>query len=122
MHNAYRYIICTVIQGSSVLIFDQSWTLFRTTAFTKRHQTVPEASALVMRRTTIRSLPISFKLLLRLSLQDPEPLPYLQHQDPYTFNINLFVSLKGITHTHTRKWLNLFYCNISEHFLLLLPC
>ncbi|XP_017295742.1 fumarylacetoacetase isoform X1 [Kryptolebias marmoratus] len=29
------------------------------------------------------------------SIQDPEPLPYLQHQDPYTFNINLFVSLKG---------------------------
>ncbi|TKS70352.1 Fumarylacetoacetase [Collichthys lucidus] len=29
------------------------------------------------------------------SIQDPEPLPYLQHQDAYTFNINLFVSLKG---------------------------
>ncbi|KAK7912779.1 hypothetical protein WMY93_012990 [Mugilogobius chulae] len=28
-------------------------------------------------------------------VQDPEPLPYLQHQDPYTFNINLFVALKG---------------------------
>lgn len=28
-------------------------------------------------------------------IQDPEPLPYLQHPDPYTFNINLFVSLKG---------------------------
>ncbi|XP_028986146.1 fumarylacetoacetase isoform X3 [Betta splendens] len=28
-------------------------------------------------------------------IQDPEPLPYLQHHDPYTFNINLFVSLKG---------------------------
>ncbi|XP_076593021.1 fumarylacetoacetase [Chaetodon auriga] len=28
-------------------------------------------------------------------IQDPEPLPYLQHQDDYTFNINLFVSLKG---------------------------
>lgn len=28
-------------------------------------------------------------------VQDPEPLPYLQHHDPYTFNINLFVSLKG---------------------------
>nr|XP_015809339.2 fumarylacetoacetase isoform X2 [Nothobranchius furzeri] len=28
-------------------------------------------------------------------IQDPEPLPYLQHQDAYTFNINLFVSLKG---------------------------
>nr|XP_057934296.1 fumarylacetoacetase [Doryrhamphus excisus] len=28
-------------------------------------------------------------------IQDPEPLPYLQHQDPFTFNINLFVSLKG---------------------------
>ncbi|KAM9461739.1 fumarylacetoacetase [Clarias gariepinus] len=29
------------------------------------------------------------------TMQDPEPLPYLQHQDPYTFNINLFVSIKG---------------------------
>ncbi|XP_033845906.2 fumarylacetoacetase [Periophthalmus magnuspinnatus] len=29
------------------------------------------------------------------SIQDPEPLPYLQHQDPYTFNINLFVAIKG---------------------------
>ncbi|XP_054627700.1 fumarylacetoacetase [Dunckerocampus dactyliophorus] len=28
-------------------------------------------------------------------IQDPEPLPYLQHQDAFTFNINLFVSLKG---------------------------
>uniref|UniRef100_A0A672ZTM5 Fumarylacetoacetase n=1 Tax=Sphaeramia orbicularis TaxID=375764 RepID=A0A672ZTM5_9TELE len=28
-------------------------------------------------------------------MSDPEPLPYLQHQDPFTFNINLFVSLKG---------------------------
>uniref|UniRef100_A0A665T7M3 Fumarylacetoacetase n=1 Tax=Echeneis naucrates TaxID=173247 RepID=A0A665T7M3_ECHNA len=29
------------------------------------------------------------------AVQDPEPLPYLQHHDSYTFNINLFVSLKG---------------------------
>uniref|UniRef100_A0A8C6T631 Fumarylacetoacetase n=1 Tax=Neogobius melanostomus TaxID=47308 RepID=A0A8C6T631_9GOBI len=29
------------------------------------------------------------------AVQDPEPLPYLQHPDPYTFNINLFVSVKG---------------------------
>ncbi|KAM9319172.1 fumarylacetoacetase [Pholidichthys leucotaenia] len=28
-------------------------------------------------------------------IQDPEPLAYLQHTDAYTFNINLFVSLKG---------------------------
>uniref|UniRef100_A0A3Q3WQD1 Fumarylacetoacetase n=1 Tax=Mola mola TaxID=94237 RepID=A0A3Q3WQD1_MOLML len=28
-------------------------------------------------------------------IQNPEPLKYLQHHDPYTFNINLFVSLKG---------------------------
>ncbi|XP_037614790.1 fumarylacetoacetase [Sebastes umbrosus] len=28
-------------------------------------------------------------------IQDPEPLPYLQHPDAYTLNINLFVSLKG---------------------------
>ncbi|KAL2088990.1 hypothetical protein ACEWY4_015889 [Coilia grayii] len=29
------------------------------------------------------------------AVQDPEPLPYLRHQDDYTFDINLFVSLKG---------------------------
>ncbi|XP_062327846.1 fumarylacetoacetase isoform X2 [Osmerus eperlanus] len=29
------------------------------------------------------------------ALQDPEPLPYLRHDDAYTFNINLFVSVKG---------------------------
>ncbi|XP_028812183.1 fumarylacetoacetase [Denticeps clupeoides] len=28
-------------------------------------------------------------------VQDPKPLPYLSHDDPYTFNINLFVSVKG---------------------------
>uniref|UniRef100_A0A3P9QG10 Fumarylacetoacetase n=1 Tax=Poecilia reticulata TaxID=8081 RepID=A0A3P9QG10_POERE len=31
-------------------------------------------------------------------LQDPQPLQYLQHEDAYTFNINLFVSLKGTVH------------------------
>lgn len=54
--------------------------------------------------TSIMLLSMSLKLLFLLSLQDPEPLPYLQHPDPYTFNINLFVSLKG--NTHTIKWLN----------------
>ncbi|RXM90946.1 Fumarylacetoacetase [Acipenser ruthenus] len=29
------------------------------------------------------------------SVQDPKPLPYLCHDDPYTFDINLFVSVKG---------------------------
>lgn len=29
------------------------------------------------------------------AVQNPEPLPYLRHKDYYTFNINLFVSLKG---------------------------
>ncbi|XP_029310540.1 fumarylacetoacetase isoform X1 [Cottoperca gobio] len=28
-------------------------------------------------------------------IQDPQPLPYLQHPDAYTLNINLFVSLKA---------------------------
>uniref|UniRef100_A0A673KHU3 Fumarylacetoacetase n=1 Tax=Sinocyclocheilus rhinocerous TaxID=307959 RepID=A0A673KHU3_9TELE len=28
-------------------------------------------------------------------LQDPVPLPYLRHDEPYTFNINLFVAVKG---------------------------
>uniref|UniRef100_A0A673KLE3 Fumarylacetoacetase n=1 Tax=Sinocyclocheilus rhinocerous TaxID=307959 RepID=A0A673KLE3_9TELE len=29
-------------------------------------------------------------------LQDPVPLPYLRHDEPYTFNINLFVAVKGV--------------------------
>lgn len=29
------------------------------------------------------------------AVQDPEPLPYLRHDDAYTFNINLFVSVRG---------------------------
>ncbi|KAI5101227.1 fumarylacetoacetase isoform X1, partial [Silurus meridionalis] len=29
------------------------------------------------------------------TVQDPEPLPYLRHRDPFTFNIKLFVSVKG---------------------------
>eukprot|EP00062_Callorhinchus_milii_P002403 gi/632938548/ref/XP_007905410.1/ PREDICTED: fumarylacetoacetase isoform X1 [Callorhinchus milii] len=29
------------------------------------------------------------------TVQDPKPLPYLCHNDPYTFDINLFVSIKG---------------------------
>ena len=37
--------------------------------------------------------------LFLLYLQNPEPLKYLQHHDPYTFNINLFVSLKGTAQT-----------------------
>uniref|UniRef100_A0A8C1TF26 Fumarylacetoacetase n=1 Tax=Cyprinus carpio TaxID=7962 RepID=A0A8C1TF26_CYPCA len=28
-------------------------------------------------------------------LQDPAPLPYLHHDEPYMFNINLFVTVKG---------------------------
>nr|XP_006628683.1 PREDICTED: fumarylacetoacetase isoform X1 [Lepisosteus oculatus] len=28
-------------------------------------------------------------------VQDPKPLPYLCHEDPYTFDIHLFVSVKG---------------------------
>ncbi|CAK6970421.1 fumarylacetoacetase [Scomber scombrus] len=49
--------------------------------------------------TTISPWVVPMEALLPFAesnvIQDPEPLPYLQHQDPYTFNINLFVSLKG---------------------------
>lgn len=44
-------------------------------------------------------------LLLVVFFQDPEPLSYLQDPDPYTFNINLFVSIKG---TALTDWLELF--------------
>ena len=30
-----------------------------------------------------------------LSFQDPKPLPYLQHDDKYNYDINLEVKLKG---------------------------
>uniref|UniRef100_A0A3B4UDV8 Fumarylacetoacetase n=1 Tax=Seriola dumerili TaxID=41447 RepID=A0A3B4UDV8_SERDU len=55
--------------------------------------------------TTISPWVVSMEALLPFaepnSIQDPEPLPYLQHQDAYTFNINLFVSLKGTVHKVT---------------------
>lgn len=33
--------------------------------------------------------------VLANTVQDPKPLPYLLHEDPYAFDINLFVSIKG---------------------------
>ncbi|XP_041796685.1 fumarylacetoacetase [Chelmon rostratus] len=49
--------------------------------------------------TTISPWVVPMEALLPFAepnpVQDPEPLPYLQHHDAYTFNINLFVSLKG---------------------------
>ncbi|XP_070689153.1 fumarylacetoacetase [Pempheris klunzingeri] len=49
--------------------------------------------------TTISPWVVPMEALLPFAepnpIQDPEPLPYLQHQDPYTFNMNLFVSLTG---------------------------
>uniref|UniRef100_A0AAY4ECH9 Fumarylacetoacetase n=1 Tax=Denticeps clupeoides TaxID=299321 RepID=A0AAY4ECH9_9TELE len=37
-------------------------------------------------------------------VQDPKPLPYLSHDDPYTFNINLFVSVKGTAELRYMYW------------------
>ncbi|XP_061101933.1 fumarylacetoacetase [Conger conger] len=49
--------------------------------------------------TTISPWVVPMEALLPFAhpnaVQDPEPLPYLRHADAYTFNINLFVSLKG---------------------------
>ncbi|GAA6224439.1 fumarylacetoacetase [Lates japonicus] len=49
--------------------------------------------------TTISPWVVPMEALLPFAepnpVQDPEPLLYLQHTDAYTFNINLFVSLKG---------------------------
>ncbi|XP_063333363.1 fumarylacetoacetase [Pelmatolapia mariae] len=49
--------------------------------------------------TTISPWVVPMEALLPFAepnpIQDPEPLPYLQHHDAYTFNINLLVSLKG---------------------------
>ncbi|XP_051919939.1 fumarylacetoacetase isoform X1 [Hippocampus zosterae] len=49
--------------------------------------------------TTISPWVVPMEALLPFAepnpIQDPQPLPYLQHEDAYTFNINLFVSLKG---------------------------
>ncbi|XP_061740169.1 fumarylacetoacetase [Nerophis ophidion] len=49
--------------------------------------------------TTISPWVVPMEALLPFAepnpVQDPEPLPYLRHQDPYTFNIKLFISLKG---------------------------
>ncbi|KAJ8247610.1 hypothetical protein GJAV_G00248270 [Gymnothorax javanicus] len=49
--------------------------------------------------TTISPWVVPMEALLPFAqpnaVQDPEPLPYLRHADAYTFDINLFVSLKG---------------------------
>ncbi|XP_057695608.1 fumarylacetoacetase [Corythoichthys intestinalis] len=49
--------------------------------------------------TTISPWVVPMEALLPFAepnpVQDPQPLPYLRHVDPYTFDINLFVSLKG---------------------------
>uniref|UniRef100_A0A3Q0T9W0 Fumarylacetoacetase n=1 Tax=Amphilophus citrinellus TaxID=61819 RepID=A0A3Q0T9W0_AMPCI len=49
--------------------------------------------------TTISPWVVPMEALLPFAepkpIQDPEPLPYLQHHDAYTFNIKLFVSLRG---------------------------
>lgn len=49
--------------------------------------------------TTISPWVVPMEALLPFAesnpIQDPQPLPYLHHQDDYTFNINLSVSLKG---------------------------
>ncbi|XP_058485768.1 fumarylacetoacetase [Solea solea] len=49
--------------------------------------------------TTISPWVVPMEALLPFAeanvVQDPEPLPYLQHHEAYTFNINLSVSLKG---------------------------
>lgn len=41
------------------------------------------------------SLQAHAPLFCILPLQDPKPLPYLRHDQPYMFDINLSVSLKG---------------------------
>eukprot|EP00063_Salmo_salar_P008255 XP_013983090.1 PREDICTED: fumarylacetoacetase [Salmo salar] len=49
--------------------------------------------------TTISPWVVPMEALLPFAepntVQDPKPLPYLCHDDAFTFNINLFVSLKG---------------------------
>ncbi|XP_064817493.1 fumarylacetoacetase-like [Oncorhynchus masou masou] len=49
--------------------------------------------------TTISPWVVPMEALLPFAepntVQDPKPLPYLCHDDAFTFNINLFVSVKG---------------------------
>uniref|UniRef100_A0A8C7N5V3 Fumarylacetoacetase n=1 Tax=Oncorhynchus kisutch TaxID=8019 RepID=A0A8C7N5V3_ONCKI len=40
-------------------------------------------------------LRVLWLFMLHFLFQDPKPLPYLCHDDAFTFNINLFVSVKG---------------------------
>uniref|UniRef100_A0A672P707 Fumarylacetoacetase n=1 Tax=Sinocyclocheilus grahami TaxID=75366 RepID=A0A672P707_SINGR len=46
-------------------------------------------------------------------VQDPVPLPYLRHDDPYTFNINLFVAVKGVC--HNRQQVRVMCCVSSQY-------
>jgi len=36
--------------------------------------------------------------------QDPQPFPYLRHQDKYTFNVDLTVSIKPKNGENTVGW------------------
>ncbi|NWU81319.1 FAAA Fumarylacetoacetase, partial [Onychorhynchus coronatus] len=49
--------------------------------------------------TTISPWVVTMEALMPFVLpnpvQDPKPLPYLQDKEPYTFDINLFVAIKG---------------------------
>jgi len=49
-----------------------------------------------------------------VSIQDPTPLPYLQHSDAFNFDINLEVQLKGFC-----EWLLLFFFRSFSLWLLL---
>lgn len=58
-------------------------------------------------------------ITLFLFFQDPKPLPYLCDDQPYTFDINLFVSVKGTpacTFWFQQEWCWKMMSGYSQYF------
>lgn len=68
-----------------------SWCKYRFCVFLHLRRLYFQALAEMRSQCLLR-----FPDVIFLSFQDPAPLPYLRHDDPYMFNINLFVAVKGV--------------------------
>uniref|UniRef100_A0A8D0PFU9 Fumarylacetoacetase n=1 Tax=Sus scrofa TaxID=9823 RepID=A0A8D0PFU9_PIG len=72
----------------------QCWSLERSGLFILR-SSVPEHRGSAAGPAWASSARLPMTLCSALLSQDPKPLPYLRHDQPYMFDINLSVALKG---------------------------
>uniref|UniRef100_A0A5G2QPJ7 Fumarylacetoacetase n=1 Tax=Sus scrofa TaxID=9823 RepID=A0A5G2QPJ7_PIG len=72
----------------------QCWSLERSGLFILR-SSVPEHRGSAAGPAWASSARLPMTLCSALPSQDPKPLPYLRHDQPYMFDINLSVALKG---------------------------